>query len=328
MWNNLSTYGILGDTGQVSPTATLKEDSMTTMVLLAGGTGMLGTRIARHLLDGGAQLRVLVRDAGRRDPKKRVLLDTLTDRGAQIVEGAMDSSATLLDATRDIDVVVSALQGGREVIVDAQVALARAAAANGVRRFLPSDFALDLFRATPGEHLFFDLRREVDEQISALDLQQVNILNGALLDGFVASNGAVDYDDDAGVVTFWGTGEERFEGTSVDDTARIVARVALDPDVPPGKFAVAGQLLSFGDMITAIERHTGRRYERRSRGGPNELRAWMADQRRQGEVVAATMGAYQLYMITGQTSLDNVQNDRYPDVRFHTFEEVLASAAS
>ncbi|CAA9429027.1 hypothetical protein AVDCRST_MAG82-1967, partial [uncultured Rubrobacteraceae bacterium] len=32
--------------------------------------------------------------------------------------------------------------GGREVVVDGQIALARAAAANGVRRILPSDFAI------------------------------------------------------------------------------------------------------------------------------------------------------------------------------------------
>ena len=40
------------------------------------------------------------------------------------------------------------------------------------------------------------------------------------------------------------------------------------------------------------------------------------------------MGAYQLYMITGQTSLDDLQNDRYPDIRFHTFEEVLTAVAA
>ena len=321
-------------TGAASaPIDNQEEDGMTTTkVLLAGGTGMLGTHIARHLLDGDARLRLLVRDAAPRDASKRALLDGLAGRGAEVVAGAMDDSQALLDATRDIDVVISALQGGREVIVDAQVTLARAAAANGARRFLPSDFALDIFKATPGEHAFFDLRREADEQIAALDLEQVNILNGAFLDGFVSSNGAVDYDDDAGVVTFWGNGDERFEGTSIDDTARIVARVALDPNVPAGRFAVAGQVagqvLSFGDMIAAVERRAGRRYERRSRGGADELRAWMAEQRRQGEIVAATMGAYQLYMITGQTSLDDLQNDRYPDIRFHTFEEVLASVAN
>ena len=135
----------------------------TTTVLLAGGTGMLGTHIARHLLDSDARLRLLVRDAAPRDAGKRVLLHGLADRGAEIVAGAVDDPRALLDATRDIDVVVSALQGGREVIVDAQVALARAAAANGARRILPSDFALDHFKGTPGEHAFFDLRREADE---------------------------------------------------------------------------------------------------------------------------------------------------------------------
>ena len=80
-----------------------------TKVLLAGGTGMLGTHIARRLLDSDARLRLLVRDAAPRDAGKRALLDNLADRGAEIVAGAMDDSAALLGATRDVDVVVSAL---------------------------------------------------------------------------------------------------------------------------------------------------------------------------------------------------------------------------
>jgi hypothetical protein len=33
-------------------------------------------------------------------------------------------------------------------------------------------------------------------------------------------------------------------------------------------------------------------------------------------------------MITGQASLDDLQNDRYPDIRFHTFDELLAQVAA
>ena len=297
-------------------------------VLLAGATGMLGSRIAHHLLeDEDVALRLLVRPAALADSVRLPGLERLARRGAEIVEGDVTEPASLGRATDGADVVISALQGGREVIVDGQIALARAAVENGVRRILPSDFALDVFKATPGELFPFDLRREADEEISSMDIERVHVLNGAFLDGLVGG-GVVDFDDGAGVATFWGTGGERFEATTVDDTARYAARVAVDASVPPGKFAVAGQRLTYGDVISAVERGRGRRYERRSRGTTGELRAWVASQREAGQMMAAMYGAYQLYMLTGQTALDGLQNDRYPDIEPVTLELLTPDKAA
>lgn len=299
-----------------------------TNVLLAGATGMLGSRLAEHLLDApGTRLRLLVRDHTA-DPARRALLDGLVARGAEVVVGDLADPDSLLAATRGVEVVVSALQGGRDVIVDGQVALARASAANGVRRFLPSDYALDLFKAPPGQLGGFDLRREADEQIAALGMEHVHVLTGAFLDGFLSSNGAVDYDDDAGTVTFWGTGDERFDATSVDDTARVAARAALDPAVPSGKFAVAAERLSFNDMVKAVESQRGRSYERRSRGPVDGLRGQIAEHRRAGDLMAATMDTYQVFMLSGEAALDDLQNDRYPDLALQSFAQVLAAGAA
>lgn len=230
-------------------------------------------------------------------------------------------------ATEGVDVVVSAVQGGREVVVDGQIALARAAVKSGVRRILPSDFALDLFKATPGELFPFDLRREADEEIASLGIEHVHVLNGAFLDT-LAAGGIVDFDDEAGVASFWDSGEERFEATTVDDTARYAARVAVDASVPSGKFAVAGQRLSYGDIVSAVERETGRRYERRSLGTTDDLRAWIESQREAGEMMAVMYGTYQLYMLTGQTALDDLQNDRYPDIEPVTLVQLPMQTAA
>jgi uncharacterized protein YbjT (DUF2867 family) len=298
-------------------------------VLLAGATGMLGARIAEHLLeDEDVALRLLIRPAALADPGKRSGIGTLVGRGAEMVEGDVADPASLGRATEGVDVVVSALQGGREVVVDGQVALARAAAKSGVRRILPSDFALDLFKSPPGELLPFDLRREADEEIASLGMERVHVLSGAFLDTLAAGGGIVEFDDEAGVASFWGSGEERFEATTVDDTARYAARAAVDPSVSSGKFAVAGQRLSFGDIVSAVERGIGRRYERRSRGTANDLRAWISDRREAGEAVAAMYGAYQLYMLTGQTALDDLQNDRYPDIEPVTLEQLSMEKAA
>lgn len=298
-------------------------------VLLAGATGMLGARIAEHLLDAKtADVWLLARQATLTDPDKRRALDPLVDRGARLVAGDVTDPVSLANATRDVDVVVSALQGGREIVVDGQVALATAAADNGARRFMPSDFALDVFKAVPGEHAAFDLRREADEAIAKLAIEQVNVLNGAFLDMVAMPGAVIDLDDEAGTATYWGTGDEHFEATTVDDTARFAARAALDSELPPGKFAVAAQRISFRDVLDALERATGRRYEPRSRGSVADLRKWIDDRRQEGDAGSVQMGAYVLYMLTGQTKLDDLQNDRYPDIHATTLNDLHPASAS
>lgn len=293
---------------------------MTQTVLLAGATGMLGSQIARHLLEQPeARIRLLVRGV---DAGKRAALDTLLGRGAETVEGDLADLASLDRATRGVDVIVSAVQGGPDVIIDGQVALAEAGRRNGVRRILPSDFALDLFKATPGEHMMFDLRRTADERIAATGLEHVHILQGGFMEMFKPGAGVIGGD---GVVRFWGDGTQPIEVTSVEDTARMTARVALDRSVASGKFAFAGDRVSILDAVQVIEAQAGRRFERRSNGSEAGLRAALAvAQKDTSDPFKAVMLAYQLYMLTGQTALSDLQNDRYPDLKLGRFAQFAA----
>jgi uncharacterized protein YbjT (DUF2867 family) len=288
---------------------------MADTILLVGGTGMLGCRIAHHLIAlPSARVRLLVR--GRMS--KTDALEPLVSRGAELIEGDLGDPDTLNRATRGVDVIVSAVQGGPDVIVDGQVALAKAGKFNGVRRMLPSDYALDLFKATPGEHAMFDMRAQADAKIAEIGLEQVNVLQGGFMDMFLPGHGAIDLD--AGTIAFFGDGHRKVEVTSVDDTARMVARVALDRSVPPGKFAFAGDRVSFREAGSIIAEAAGRPVKPVSFGSEADLRAAMAAADPQKKV----MLAYLLYMTNGQTALSDLQNDRYRDVKL----ESLASFAA
>jgi uncharacterized protein YbjT (DUF2867 family) len=293
-----------------------------TEILLVGATGTLGSRIAHHLLADGAALRLLAR-SGARDPRKTAALDYLVHRGATVVQGDLDDPDSLAKATIGIDVVVSAVQGGPDLIVDGQVALARAAADNGASRIVPSDFALDVFKSPPGVHPLFDLRRTADEAIAEIGIEHVHVLNGAFMDMFLDPRAAAFLDDAEGVASFWGTGHERFEATTVDDTARYTSRAALDPTVPNGKFAVAGDHVSFQQMTDTVEELTGRTYVRRSLGTAEDLRIRIEQARHADPTSMRWIPlVYLLFMVTGQTSLLDLQNERYPDLSPETFASV------
>ena len=213
---------------------------------------------------------------------------------------------------------MSAVQGGPDVIIDGQVALAAAGKRNGVRRILPSDFGLDLFKAIPGEHAAFDWRRTADERIAAIGIEQVNILQGGFMQLFMPGMGAIDLEK--GTVGFFGDGDRPIDVTSVEDTARMTARVALDRSVPAGKFAFGGDHVSFRQAGEIVAARTGRALKPVSFGSEADLRGAMAAADPQKRV----MLAYLLYMLTGQAALTNLQNDRYPDLKLGGFADFAA----
>ena len=289
---------------------------MTQTVLLVGATGMLGSQIARHLLDQpDTRLRLLLRGG---DAGKRAALNPLLAYGAEVIEGDLADRASLDRATQGVDVIVSAVQGGPKVIIDGQVALATAGKRNGVRRILPSDFALDLFKATPGEHAAFDMRVEADRRIAEIGLEQVNVLQGGFMELFLPGKGAINLD--AGTIGFFGDGTQPIEVTSVKDTVRVAARVALDRSVPAGKFAVAGDRVSFREAGEIVSRHTGRPIKPISYGSEADLRAAMG----KADPEKRVMLAYLLYMTNGQTTLSDLQSDRCPSLRLERFADFVA----
>lgn len=73
------------------------------MILVAGGTGTLGTLLVQRLLHRGLQVRVLTRDPSRvHDPNRENL---------EVVQGDVRFRASLTKAMTGVDSVVSAIQG-------------------------------------------------------------------------------------------------------------------------------------------------------------------------------------------------------------------------
>ncbi len=292
---------------------------MSTTVLVAGASGMLGNRIAAHLLDQtDVSVRLLLRDAVTSDPARAQAVDALVGRGAAVVIGDVTDPLSLDAATAGVDVIVSALQGGPDIIVDGQVALAQSAARNGVRRFLPSDFAIDLFAAPEGAPQF-DMRRRADQEIDGLPLQVVHVLNGAFMDMMLdpATPGLIDLTK--GTVMLWGTGDEPFDLTTVEDTARFTAKIAADLADVSGVRYLSGARASFNEIIAETERLTGTTLTRTVLGSAEDLRRLTAAAEDPWSVVQQW---YFLAMLT-VPPFPSTENDRYPDARPTTLRDYL-----
>ena len=293
-----------------------------TSVLIAGGTGMLGRSIASHLLDQpGVDVRLLVRDSSPRDPGKDGAIQHLVSRGASIVAGDVSDPASLDQATQGVDVVISALQGRSEIIVDGQVALAEAAVRNGVRRFFPSDFAIDLFAAPDGAPQF-DLRKQADAIIDALPLQVVHVLNGAFMDMMLDPETAGIVNLQNNTARLWGTGDEPFNLTTVDDTAHFTARLATDPADVSGVRAVSGAETTFNTIIAETERLADTTLAVQILGDADDLRRITAEADNPWSVIRQW---YFLSMIT-VPPFTRTENHRYPELQLTTLHQYLTDA--
>ncbi|HEY0815521.1 MAG TPA: NmrA family NAD(P)-binding protein [Pseudonocardia sp.] len=282
---------------------------MTTTVLLAGSTGMLGNRIAYHLLDQPeVAVRLLLRPPGPAGPTKARALDALVTRGGDVVLADVTDPSSLDATTAGADVVVSALQGRSDIIVDGQIALAESAVRSGVRRFLPSDFAIDLFAAPDGAPQF-DMRKRADRVIDALPLQVIHVLNGAFMDMMLDPDTAGIVDLATATASVWGTGDEPFNLTTVEDTARFTANVATDPADLSGVRYLSGAETTFNTIIDETEHIAGITLRRNVLGSVEDLRRITADAKDPWSVIPQW---YFLSMLTVPPFPTN-DNERYPD---------------
>ncbi|WP_116100797.1 NmrA family NAD(P)-binding protein [Amycolatopsis thermalba] len=292
-------------------------------IFVAGATGLLGGRIVRALLDQGAAVRALVRP-GTSDEKKSALTTPATGR-LQLVEGDLtDPAERLAEAVGDATTVISAVQGGPEVIVDGQANLLRAAEKAGARRFVPSDFAIDLTKLDDGDNFMIDWRRQAAAaRTTSLDV--ISVLNGAFYEVMTGFMGLVDWE--RGTVSHWGDPDQPLDLTSVPDTAAYTAAAALDPGAT-GTLRFAGEVLSMRQFHDALQRGSGRTLELRHLGSADDLRAEItrraAATENPFEYVALQ---YQWCMVTGKAKFDNLDNARYPQVTPQSLTDFVRATA-
>ncbi|MFI7106901.1 NmrA family NAD(P)-binding protein [Nonomuraea sp. NPDC050227] len=280
-------------------------------VFVAGATGLLGRQIVSSLLDQGAAVRALVRPGA--DASKQAALAALRSRGVEVAEGDVtDPAEVLAEAVGDAVTVVSVVQGGPDVIVDGQANLARAAAKAGARRFIPSDFAIDLTKLDDGDNVMTDWRRRAAAAYADAGLEVISVLNGAFYEVMVGFMGLVDWH--RGTLSHWGDPDQPLDLTSVSDTAAYTAAVALDRQAT-GTLRFAGDVLSMRQFHEAVQRGSGRTLELRHLGTADELRAEIERQaartRNPFDYVALQ---YQWCMVTGKGKFAALDNDRYPQI--------------
>jgi uncharacterized protein YbjT (DUF2867 family) len=192
-------------------------------VLVSGGTGFVGPKVVRAILDAGHDVRALARDR-----KKAAHVAAL---GAELVEGDMKEPASLRSAAQGVDAVVNlvAIRQGRpeefqRIMVDGTRSLLAAAKEGGALRFVHMS-ALGTSDETKGLVPYYGAKWQMEQDVRASSIPHVIHRpsfvfgrDGGILATFrkIAKL--------APVTPIIGSGRERIQPIWVDDVGQYFAR--------------------------------------------------------------------------------------------------------
>nr|GMD82001.1 isoflavone reductase homolog [Ipomoea batatas] len=142
-------------------------------VLIVGGTGYIGRRIVKASLAQGHTTHVLLRPQIGLDIEKLQMLLSFKEQGARLVEASFDDHRSLVDAVKEVDVVICTMSGvhfrSHNILLQRKLVDAIKEAGN-IKRFLPSEFGMDPARMghalEPGRVTFdekMEIRKAIEE---------------------------------------------------------------------------------------------------------------------------------------------------------------------
>ena len=223
------------------------------MILLAGGTGRLGTVLATRLTAQGVPVRVLTRDPAR--------AGHLAGSGVQVVTGDVRDRASLPAAVSGAEVVVSAVHGFAgpggvsPATVDYQgnVNLVDAARAGGADLVLMS--AVGAAADSPME--LFRMKHAAEQYLRASGVSWTIVRATAFLELWIEVLTRTAARSGRPVV--FGAGDNPINFVSVTDVAALVEHALADPATRGRVLEIGGPAdLTFNQLAAAIQAAAGR----------------------------------------------------------------------
>ena len=223
------------------------------MIVVAGGTGTLGTRLVPRLAGAGLAVRVLTRDPAR--------AQHLAGPGVEVVRGDVRDPASVTAALRGADMVISAVHGfggpggGSPATVDraGNANLIGAATRAGATFILVSvagaapDHSIGLFRA----------KYAAEDMLRASGIGWTIVRATAFMQTWATIMGRM-LQSSRKIVVFGG-GDNPVNFVSAADVAALVELAVTDPSLRGQVLEIGGpDNLTFNQVATILQETTGR----------------------------------------------------------------------
>ncbi|PIN07368.1 (-)-lariciresinol reductase [Handroanthus impetiginosus] len=240
-------------------------------VLVVGGTGYVGKRLVKASLAEGHPTYVLQRPEISLDIEKLQSLLDFKRRGAQLIEGSFSDHRSLVEAVKQVDVVISAMSGvhfrTHNLLTQLKLVDAIKEAGN-IKRFLPSEFGIDPARMEhalePGRVTFDEkmvVRKAIEEAKIPYTYVSANCFGGYFIGNLSQMETLLPPKDK---VLIYGDGNVKVVFMDEDDVATYTIKSIDDPRTlnktmylrPPEN------ILSQRELVEIWEKLTGRTLEK------------------------------------------------------------------
>lgn len=301
-------------------------------VLVVGALGRVGFTLTSILLSKpGVQVRCIVRKsqqtAASSDDERQKKIQSLESRGVSMYFADVaneEDEHTLRKAVSGCDVVVSTIMNGERSIIDGQVRLLRIMQEEGVKRFIPSDYSFNLetVDVDDSHHTGMRIRFNREHLAKQDKVQWISVLCGVFPELYFHV-----FDYDKLEAPYWGSPDVPMDWTTIEDTAKFTAEVALDDiafENPNRYIQIAGDVASIRQMAEYLEKAHGKEFNLVSRGSLEELQQRIETAKQQDP---QNTGAYHVDQVTlclfsGKAKLTRNERNMYPHLKFTTVSEV------
>ncbi|CAA0336131.1 NAD(P)-binding domain superfamily [Arabidopsis thaliana x Arabidopsis arenosa] len=236
-------------------------------ILVIGGTGHIGKLIIEASVKAGHSTLGLVREASLSDPNKGKTVQNFKDFGVTLLHGDLNDHESLVKAIKQADVVISTV--GSMQILDQTKIISAIKEAGNVKRFLPSEFGMDVDKSSavePAKSAFgrkLQTRRDIEAEGIPYTYLVTNYFAGYYLPTLVQLEpGLTSPPRDK--VKIFGDGNVKAVINKEEDIAAYTIKAVDDPKTLNKTLYInpPNNTLSMNEIVTLWEKKIGKSVEK------------------------------------------------------------------
>ncbi|KAF7675996.1 hypothetical protein GT037_005501 [Alternaria burnsii] len=286
---------------------------MSTTVAIAGISSRLALLVTKALLKrSDVYIRGSCRDINKLPAELKA-----SPRIALIQTGPYDKE-NLRALIGGSDVVMCAYFADDETMLSAQRLLIDLCAEAGIARYIASDYTGDYRNLDWGDLAIKEPMKHIAAYVEEKQgVEGIHILVGLFMETFLDYFGVVDKEGKK--MSYWGSGDEKWDLTSYETAAEYIAAVALDP-AATGFFKFRGERKSARELAADVESVHGINLTMESRGLLTNLETKLDRKGNTENILDASV----YFILSGKIGLgEDVDNGKYPEVRPERFSDFL-----
>ncbi|KAM4085123.1 hypothetical protein ACJW30_10G003100 [Castanea mollissima] len=303
-------------------------------VLVVGGTGYIGKRIVKASLAQGHITYVLQRREMGLDIDKIQMLLSFKKQGARLIQGSFSDHQSLVDAVKQVDVVICTMSGvhfrSHNILLQLKLVDAIKEAGN-IKRFIPSEFGTDPSRMghalEPGRVTFDEkmrVRRAIEDAKIPFTYVTANCFAGYFAANLSQMETLLPPRDK---VTIYGDGNVKVVYMDEDDIASYTIKTIDDPRTLNKTLNIRPpeNILSQRELVEKWEKLLGKELQKISLSQEDFLASM------KGLDFASQVGVGHFYHFFYEGCLTNFKigeegeeaSELYPDVKYTRMDEYL-----